>query len=119
MEKFPSGEFCRQHSCSDCCKVVKMKKGFKSHIGEGLKDLPFKDRKEIWISEKHPETVKLETFDCDLYDEKDGLCKDYENRRDICKKTTCTARVTEDVEKQKELIKKFKQEKFIICKERK
>lgn len=107
---------CLKFNCSECCKPVKMRKGFKRHIGEKLKDLPFVDREELWISKQHPDTVKIEAYDCKLYDEKSGQCLDYENRPEICKNTTCDAFDTNDEEQQRRAIDKSKKEEFFICK---
>lgn len=93
-----------------------MRKGFKRHTGDKLNELPFVDRKELWVSEQHPDTVKLETFDCQLYDEQSGKCRDYGNRPDVCKKTTCGAFDTDEEEQQRQAIDEVRKEKFIICK---
>jgi len=107
---------CLKFGCSECCKPVKMRKGFKQHVGDKIKDLPFDERGEIWIPENHPDTVKIETYNCRLHDEKTGKCLDYENRPEICRNTTCAAFDTNDKNEQRQAIEDAKKEKFIICK---
>ncbi|MBI5076947.1 YkgJ family cysteine cluster protein [Candidatus Falkowbacteria bacterium] len=107
---------CRKHECSVCCRPVKVRRGFKSHFGERMKDLPFKEREEIWIPKEHPDTVRLEAYDCALFDEKTGLCKDYEKRPSVCRDTQCRAFETDNANEQKKIIEKNKTEKFYICK---
>ena len=107
---------CRKFGCSECCKPVKVKRGFKRHVGEDMQKLPFVDKEELWVSEAHPDTVRLEAYDCKLYDQTSGLCLDYDNRPEICKNTKCGAFDLDDEKAQEKMVKKIKDEKFIICK---
>ena len=93
-----------------------MRKGFKQHIGGKINDLHFDERGEVWIPENHPDTVKIETYNCRRHDEKTGKCLDYENRPEICRNTTCGAFDTDDENEQRQAIEAVKKEKFIICK---
>lgn len=86
---------CLDRQCSWCCNPVKisMRKGVnpsvipipKNEKGEEL----FKKRDEVLVPENHPDTARVHTFDCINFDSKTGLCKDYENRPDICRNTSC------------------------------
>jgi len=107
---------CLKHNCHECCRPVKVKKDFKNNAKETK--LPFKDKKEVWIPESHPNTVRLETYECKLFDKKTGLCKDYENRPEICRNTKCEAFEARDEKKQAEIIKKIKNEKYYKIKMR-
>lgn len=49
----------------------------------------WKDRKEIVTPSNETERVRLKTFDCELLDSDTGRCKDYENRPEICRHTSC------------------------------
>ncbi|MFH1142582.1 MAG: YkgJ family cysteine cluster protein [Candidatus Uhrbacteria bacterium] len=109
---------CLNHMCSECCNPVKMKQGFKAHQGTKLNELPFEERDDLLIPETEIDTTRLESFDCKLFDEKTGQCKDYKNRPKICRQTECKAFETNNEQEQKEIIAKIKNEKF-ICQKRK
>jgi Fe-S-cluster containining protein len=56
-----------------------------------------KEGNEIWrrmpelrVSELHPDTVKLEIFECMNYDKEERRCNDYSNRPEICSNFVCT-----------------------------
>lgn len=116
MEKnTEKGDICLKHGCSFCCNPVKMRRGF-SLEEEKLKKTPFKFKNEMLVSEDHPDTVKVEGYECDFFDRESGKCLEYEGRPDICKKTSCQAFETENESEQREIIKKINQEKFIKIK---
>lgn len=46
-------------------------------------------RKEIIAPEESWEVDKLKTFNCIEHDKETGLCKNYDNRPDICRATSC------------------------------
>lgn len=50
---------CLKHNCSECCKPVKMNRGYDIHRGEKEKALFTKRETEYWIPESDPDTVKL------------------------------------------------------------
>lgn len=77
--------------CSRCCNPVKIP--FSKNCGIG--DIP-DELKKIWIDtgeilipESHPDSIRIKTFECMHYDKESGLCRDYDNRPDICKHTSC------------------------------
>lgn len=110
---------CIKHNCSICCHPVKFRYGFKQNKKDELNSLPFRDRDEIVAPESSIEKTRLETYDCENYDEATGLCKDYENRPQICRDTKCEAFDTEDETEQKRIIEEIKEEKYIpICKKK-
>lgn len=82
---------CLSKKCSFCCHPVKVHKDFpddnipKDKNGQTL----WKERDEYLVPESEMEKTALKTFDCVLHDESTGLCKDYEHRPDICRKTSC------------------------------
>ena len=84
MKKWP----CIEYNCSWCCDPIKVHpwtKIPKSKTWEDLRQL----LDEIRIPKKHPDTVKLLTYKCSLYNALKKLCDDYENRPEICKNTSC------------------------------
>lgn len=105
---------CLKFDCSECCNPVKLRKGVN-------KELPsrFHARGEILAPESSYETTKLESFDCDNFDQATGLCKDYENRPKICQETKCAAFHETDEDKQAKIINEIRNEKFFIWKKRK
>lgn len=44
---------------------------------------------EIRAPEKHIETIRLELYTCIYYDKKKKICKNHENRPNICRNTSC------------------------------
>ena len=100
---------CLKYNCSQCCNPVKID----SRKILDLKKLPFSETGEVVVPEGHPESVKLRTYKCSNFDSKNGLCKDYENRPEICRNTKCDAFDSDDDVKQKNAIEKNKSEKFI------
>lgn len=108
---------CLKKNCAWCCNPVKIayskRNGF---CGNDLKkalnhrDI-WKETGEIFVSENHPETIQVKTFRCDNFDEENNKCKDYENRPDICRNTTCLK--NESCESEDEQRKKFINEKFL------
>lgn len=108
---------CRKHKCSDCCVPVKVKRGFKNYWGKKFEELPFKERKEIWIPKSHPDTVKLEVYDCDLFDEKTGLCKDIMKIGQAFAAIRSAERLKQTMRMNRErLLNKIKKKNFIYAK---
>lgn len=96
--------------CSWCCDPVKV------FFGQDIpKDSEWKDiwikRKEIWISEKYIDSVRLEIYDCILYDKNIWLCSAYENRPEICNKSWCFDKKTWELSD--EVRKRFISDVFI------
>ncbi len=75
-----------------------------------------KRENELWAPEKHIDSVRLEVYDCEWFDKKTGLCKNYEDRPDICRRSKCRAFEVQDSEEQKKIIEEIKSEKFIKIK---
>jgi Fe-S-cluster containining protein len=78
---------CKEKDCGWCCDPVKVKAGFP--MSQIPKD---KNGKEIWekkpemrIPEAHPDTIRLDIFECLNYNKEEKKCDDYENRPDICR----------------------------------
>lgn len=86
---------CLDKNCSWCCDPVKIG----STKGRGFSDFNkpkdkngndiWKDTGETWIPESQPDSVRVMTFNCINHDKENNRCKDYENRPDICRKTSC------------------------------
>jgi Fe-S-cluster containining protein len=60
--------------------------------------------------------MRLESYDCKLYDKEKGKCGDYENRPMICRETKCAALYTSDEKEQKQIIDRIKNEKLLCLK---
>ena len=90
MEKEHKLGPCTDKNCSWCCDPVKVHQFFPDEKipvnakGEKI----WKERNELLIPE-NSETMRLKTLDCINLDKETGLCKDYENRPEICKDTSC------------------------------
>ena len=111
MKKWP----CIEEKCWWCCDPVKVHvwtKIPKSKTWEDLREL----LDEIWIPKKHPDTVKLLTYKCNLYDTLTKLCNDYENRPEICKNTSCIS--TNSNNEEKKQYEDFTSEKFYKLKQK-
>jgi Fe-S-cluster containining protein len=109
-------EPCLEKNCSWCCNPVKIVKFFpESKIPINKKgEKIWKKRNEILIPENEIDTVRLEAYDCDNFDNEIGKCKDYENRPEVCKNTSCIKdELEEGVDEQH---KKFINQKFITIK---
>ncbi len=86
---------CLEKGCSFCCNPVAIDERQIKNIGE--ENLPadkngdslFSSRKEILYSKKNPDSTKFMTFNCKNFDSNTGLCRDYENRPDLCRNTSC------------------------------
>lgn len=85
---------CLDKNCSWCCNPVKI--GFNQRVGCSGETPKDKNGKDVWeetgeilIPESHPETVAIKVFKCVNYDKDAGRCKDYENRPDTCRNTSC------------------------------
>jgi len=107
MEK----NICLEYGCSCCCNPVKLDS--KKIVGG---DLPFRAEKGIFIPEKAMDHVRLKNYSCSQFDCQTGLCKDYANRPNICRNTSCGALRTDNKEEQARIISAIKAEKFIkLC----
>ena len=108
MSKSSKKTICQEHNCSWCCSPVKMKNNFET--SQKRKQISHWKRRgnELYLPAEHPESVRLETYDCDWFDRGAGLCKHYEKRPDICRKTKCAAFGVSDKEEQKKIIEEIK-----------
>lgn len=108
---------CIEKDCSWCCNPVKVRTIVSeseipaNESGEKI----WKPRKEIWVSEEHPDTDRIRTYDCSYYDGKTGRCIKYENRPEICRSTSCVKDNSDKSidEQRKETI----ESKYIVIKE--
>lgn len=96
QEKVPNKHgSCKEKSCSFCCNPVAINQ--RAILTLGKDKLPkdkngnplFTRKKEFIFLKNSPDTNKLQTFECKNFDQVSGLCKDYENRPNICRNTTC------------------------------
>lgn len=117
MEK--SGEICKKHGCGNCCDPVRVRKDFRSRIGDKFEELPFEDTGEVHVPIDEIEKTQLEAYSCRNYDKESGLCKDYENRPQICRNSACRALDAKTDEEQSDLISEEQLQEFIVCKKRK
>ncbi len=104
---------CVDKNCSTCCDPVKVARFFpKEKIPKDAdgNDL-WQKREELLIPQDQPEETKLETYDCKNFNPKSGLCKDYENRPDICRKAGCIDK--DSAESEEYQFKKLSEQKFI------
>jgi Fe-S-cluster containining protein len=81
---------CLEKWCFWCCDPVKiirftLKKIPKDKTWKNLRILLNEQR----IPKTHPDTVKIDLYKCLLLDKKTWLCKDYQNRPEICKNSWC------------------------------
>ncbi len=104
---------CLEKNCSWCCNPVKVARFFPEDKiptdknGEKI----WQKRKELLIPEDQIDTARLETYDCVNFNKETGRCRDYENRPEICKNTSCIdEKSNESIDKQ---YKKFINQKFI------
>ena len=105
MEENP----CLKYNCSFCCNPIKIN----CLITINIKNTPFVKTKKILIPEKHPESIRLNTYSCNNFDCQTGLCKDYSNRPIICRNTRCLLfNLISEREKIK-FAEKIQSEKFI------
>lgn len=84
---------CIDKNCSWCCSPVKIDA---RSVTRGL-ILP-KDPKgnDLWIkrdqllaSKNASDTSRINTYDCVNFDADTGMCKDYDNRPNICRSSSC------------------------------
>lgn len=104
---------CIDKNCSWCCNPVKVRAGFpESKIPKNKSGEPiWHKRAEILVPEEHPDTVRLETYDCDHLDHETGRCKEYEDRPEICKSSGCVDETSSESEG--EQYKKTVEQKFL------
>lgn len=82
---------CLDKKCSWCCDPVRVRKGFpdekipKDSTGKPI----WEKRDEILVPEDHPDTVRIDTYECRKLNKTTGLCEDYENRPEICRDSGC------------------------------
>jgi len=79
---------CIEKQCSRCCDSVKVYKWTPIPKDEYWNDL-WENINEVRIPEKHPDTVRLEVYNCLWYDKDQKKCKEYSKRPEICNKTNC------------------------------
>ncbi len=96
MRKWP----CIEKNCSWCCNPVKiikftLKELPKDKYGKDLRTLIEEER----IPKDKPDGVRLQIYECLLLDKNTELCKDYKNRPEICKNSSC---INKDSNKSKE-----------------
>lgn len=83
---------CLEKKCSWCCNPVKVSRFFpeeKVPKDEQGNKLWQRREKELLISEEHPDTIKLKTYNCEYYDKISGKCLNYEKRPRICRNASC------------------------------
>ncbi|MFH0804557.1 MAG: YkgJ family cysteine cluster protein [Candidatus Zambryskibacteria bacterium] len=104
---------CLEKNCSVCCNPVKIARFLpeeeipKGTDGNNL----WQKRKELLMPDNKPGEIKLETYDCKNFNHENGLCRDYENRPDICRGSGC---VDPNIkESEEEQFKKLSEQKFI------
>ncbi len=108
---------CLEKNCSWCCNPVKI--GFNKRTGLSDFKIPKDENgKDIWeetdnilAPENHPETIIVKEFKCVNHDKENNRCRDYENRPDICRNTSCIS--PESKESIEEQHKKMTSEKFL------
>lgn len=111
------GDICREHKCGHCCDPVRVRKGFRAHIGEeAFQALPFEDLGEEHTPVDEHESVTLEAYRCRNYDPNRGECSDYENRPDICRNSDCRVFDVGDFNEQAHFIAEDKDQEFICRK---
>ena len=85
---------CLDKKCSFCCNPVLMP--FRK--GSDPRNIPTpkkKEGEELWTRDKVlidpnlDDDVRLQSYNCVNFDPKTGLCKDHENRPDICRNSSC------------------------------
>lgn len=86
---------CKEKGCSWCCDPIKIP--FKKWYNIANFPIPEDENKnplwialpEIWIPEKHIDSIRIQIYECLFYDKTNWICKNYEKRPDICRKTSC------------------------------
>lgn len=86
---------CKDKNCWWCCDPVKI--WFRKWYDPSQIPVP-KDnnwnplwisKEEIWVDEKNIDTKRIQIYECLLYNKENNNCKDYKNRPDICRNTSC------------------------------
>lgn len=82
---------CLEKECSWCCDPVKVPALFPDDKIPADKDgiKIWHERDEMLAPKDDFENTKLKTYQCDNLDKVTGKCKDYENRPEICRETSC------------------------------
>lgn len=96
LEKVPNRHGpCKDKNCSFCCDPVAISHQTIINLGENKLpkdkkgDPLFINLKKFIYLKNESERSKLQTFECKNFDKETGLCKDYENRPNICRNTSC------------------------------
>jgi Fe-S-cluster containining protein len=89
---------CIEKGCSWCCNPVKVSRHFPDEkIPRDEKGEPIWTKNdELLAPESSPDSVKLKSFKCLRFDEKSGLCLEYEKRPEICRASGCVDEESED-----------------------
>jgi len=106
---------CIDKNCSYCCDPVKVSSFFPERLipKDSTGKVLWKE-KGFLTSAGVVDGLKLKSYECLNFDKKSGLCKDYDNRPDICKNSSC---IDENSDKSiDEQHKKMVEEKFIAIK---
>lgn len=100
---------CLLYDCHVCCNPVKI------DSRQLISSIPncFVELENILVPIAHPDTIRLKTYRCLNFNQKTGLCNDYDNRPKICVNTKCTAFHTVRRKEQLKIINKLKSEKFL------
>ena len=91
---------CKEKNCWRCCDPVKVTKW--TEVPKDENGFIRAKRDEMRIPEKHPDSIRLEIYDCLRYDGNKKHCLNYENRPSICRNTTCINDEGWDINKQYE-----------------
>lgn len=86
---------CEEKKCWWCCDPIKI--SFRKWYDPSRIIIPKdKDNNPLWIAKEEirvPETDidtrRIQIYECLLYDKDKKICKEYENRPDICRNTSC------------------------------
>lgn len=110
MTKEFSGNICLELGCSECCNPVKVNVSRVFCLGTAD---PFLRMECILVPERHHETIRLAAYRCKNFNSSSGLCRDYDNRPEVCRNTRCLAFAVASKEERLEIIARIKGEKFI------
>lgn len=97
MHKYTENKYwpCKEKNCWWCCDPVKI--SFRKWCDPSNITVP-KDKnnnplwiakEEIWVPETNIDTTRIQIYQCILYDKDKKVCKDHENRPNICRNTSC------------------------------
>jgi len=86
---------CQERNCGRCCDPVKISFRKGMTFPDFLMPLDSKwnsiriPLQEIRAPESNIDTIRIAVYECLLYDKKNKLCKDYNNRANACRNTSC------------------------------